>query len=248
MTVENNAKLEKIICSECGVVISENDDVCPFCGCPINTNNNKSKSSKNIAILCSIVVLLFICIISFYFINTSMILPQRKIAEVNTLISEYSQKSTLTQLEANQLSNAYDELTKKDSIDKAKFDQAIELRSIEKAAIGAVNDIKSILKSSDSFKLLDDVEVKDIEGGNGFYYVTVKYSAENSFGGTNDSSCCLAVSSSFEALFLNLSILTGNVDEVLNGTAAYSASLESKAKAYTIDSNRVMQNLNVKLS
>lgn len=212
----------------------------------VTTQNKKKYNGKIVAFI--IFAILAIIVVATFFVYTQIITPKKRIENVNSMITVLSAKETLTQIEVNELTELYNSLTEKEknNIDKAAYDKSIELRPIEKAAVSVAHEIKDVMRSSDSFKLLEDVKVKKAK--NLFsYYVLIKYSGQNGFGGTNDQTSCLGVSKSYSPVSLELSYLTGRTESVLNSTETYVLYIQSKEQEYIIDDERVMANIDLEV-
>lgn len=206
----------------------------------------KARKKKLVITIIVIVALAAIAVLCYHYYKNEMIKKQND--AVNAKIEECSKKPTLTQADVDDLVSSYNQLKDKKYVNETDLKNAIRLRPVELAAIGAIQDVKSVLKSSDSFKLKDKVKVKDILNGNGFYYVTIDYSAQNGFGADLDSASCLAVGKDYHIAMLPIAMLTDHVNELLNGTAAFSGSLDSKGQEYTIDKDRILNNIDYKVS
>ena len=212
----------------------------------VTTQNKKKSNCKIVALI--IFVIVAIAVVATFFVYTKIITPKKHIENVNSMITVLSEKEVLTQAEVNELTELYNSLTEKEknSIDKTAYDKSIELRPIEKAAVSVAHEIKGVMRSSDSFKVLEDVKVKKAEGLFS-YYVLIEYSGQNGFGGTNDHMSCLGVSESYSPVSLELSYLTGRTENVLKSTETYALYTKSKEQEYIIDDERVMANIDLEV-
>lgn len=212
----------------------------------VTEEKTKKPVKKLLFIVVSIAVIVALCV--GFFVYTQVIVPQKSIDKVNSMIASLTEKETLLQSEVEELTTAYENLgdKEKDGIDKAAYEKAIELRPIEKAAVSVAHEIKGVMRSSDSFKVLEDVKVKKAEGLFS-YYVLIEYSGQNGFGGTNDHMSCLGVTDTYSPLSLELSYLTGRTENVLKSTETYALYTKSKDTEYTIDANRVMANIDLEV-
>lgn len=113
--------------------------------------------------------------------------------------------------------NDYNGLSIKEQpfVDIGDIEQRVQLSNLDKAAIAACQYIRSSLKSSGSFKLLDVRIIDDLGGSTKYYLVNIKYSATNGFGAAIDSNSFQTISEKFENPWYGLGLLTGNVSTAL---------------------------------
>lgn len=170
---------------------------------------------------------------------------------VSDKITELSTSEAPTQEMINDVEKEYTALTDKQKelvANYSDFEPAKELRPVEKAALVAVKEIQSYLKSESSLEL-NSVTVKDatqdvnpndkVPLNN--YYVTVSYSATNSFGGRLDDSYCIDVNPDFKVGTFKGSILV-DMGDTMSISNEFSAKA-TKGETYKIDCERIMNNL-----
>ena len=190
------------------------------------------------------IAILLVCILSVSICACNN--DKKAIDEINKLIETTAQKETLTQAEVDLLLKKYNNLSdsQKELVDKASIDIAIELRPIEKAAVAAVKSVKNVMKSPSTFKLLNNVKVKEMTPPSlDTYIVGIEYSAQNGFGATIDNTSYIGISNKFYSTWLDLSMLTGKVEDVLNDSKMYLSYSKDKSPEYVIDQNRILNNL-----
>lgn len=136
-----------------------------------------------------------------------------------------------------EIKKEYDSLNKyeKKCIDITKLNSAMELSDTEKVALTVCKNVRSCMKSKDDFKV-QEVTVKDDLAKMKYYWVCVKYSGTNSFGGNMDKTSYFAVDSNFKDPFFALGTLSGNP---LESTTMLNAYIGSEQPEVTIDVDKI---------
>lgn len=137
------------------------------------------------------------------------------------------------------IENEYKKLSKKEQelLDISPIEDKKSLSKIEKAALSAVNNVKSVMKSKNDFKLYS-VSVKDDLKKMNFYWVKVKYSGTNSWGGSIDKTSFFPIDSEFSDPFFGLAAITG-MDDYLDNVTNFDAYTDCKEKEYDIDVEKI---------
>ena len=142
-------------------------------------------------------------------------------------------------IEAEKLYNNLETDEKKAITNYDKLEKVKELTNVEKAAVRAVEYVRDSLKDSSSLELID-VTVKDELARMKFYFVVIKYSATNSFGGRVENAACLSINSDFQDPFYPLAVLSGKVKEYIEGTNSYLEYIKSDQPEIVIDCDKIM--------
>ena len=154
--------------------------------------------------------------------------------------------------EINKLYEALNDNQKSQLSDPELLSKAIELTDYEKAAVGAVQQLRGQLKNQDSLEL-SQVNVR-IGGENttAAYYVLIKYSATNSFGAALDDTTCIDVTEDFSSLFWEMtrlfSRLGANADVDKQDMTIYNLYLHDSTDEMEVDCERIMENIDVDLT
>lgn len=155
---------------------------------------------------------------------------QNSIAEIN---------DTTTFSSLVEMKEKYDNLTQNEKklVDFSAVESRFELTDLEKAALEAAKNVKSCMKSEDSFKV-KRIRVKNDLDNMDFYWVLIEYSGDNSFGVSIDSTSCFGISSEFEDPFFPLAQLTG-IEDYLNGTTSYLEYVKCVKEEVEIDTEKI---------
>ncbi len=113
------------------------------------------------------------------------------------------------------------------------------MTNVEKAALAAAKNVRSLMKSKDSFKLRS-VSVKNDLKKMKFYWIKMEYSGINSWGASVDKMSCFSINSEFKDLFFGLAQITGNIDEYLDSWTNYDEYTDCKKKENNIDVEKIM--------
>jgi len=124
-------------------------------------------------------------------------------------------------------------------INITKIQTAMEMNDLEKAAVEACSNLRSAMKSKDNFQL-QSVTVKDDTEKMNFYWVLIKYSGTNSFGGTIDDTSCFGITPEFEDPFWGLSQITGKTSTYIKSTTSYLEYEKSSQPEVDIDVDKIM--------
>lgn len=124
-------------------------------------------------------------------------------------------------------------------INITKIQTAMEMNDLEKAAVEACSNLRSAMKSKDNFQL-QSVTVKDDTEKMNFYWVLIKYSGTNSFGGTIDDTSCFGITPEFEDPFWGLSQITGKTNTYIKSTTSYLEYEKSSQPEVDIDIDKIM--------
>ncbi len=143
-----------------------------------------------------------------------------------------------------EIQKTYDGLTLNEKSFVKNYDKVsskMELTTLEKAALGAVQTIRSVLKDKSSLKVYSIMAAdgKDSKG-KGYYYVYTKYSAANSFGANKDDTSLQTIDSDFKNPFIGLAQLTGTVSEAIYQSSFLDLWLKYKPQAEEIDVDKIM--------
>lgn len=127
----------------------------------------------------------------------------------------------------------------KELINITKIQTAMEMNDLEKAAVEACSNLRSAMKSKGDFRL-QSVTVKDDTEKMNFYWVLIKYSGTNSFGGTIDDISCFGITPEFEDPFWGLSQITGKTSTYIKSTTSYLEYVKSAQPEVDIDVDKIM--------
>ncbi|RKD29401.1 hypothetical protein [Lacrimispora algidixylanolytica] len=114
-----------------------------------------------------------------------------------------------------------------------------ELNEYDKASIVAIRYLKQILKNSESIKVSELNGKKDGE----WYFIKIKYSATNDFGGRKDDEACLDVSSEFKIGVISFFIENNDFKET-SDSFLIGYKNDIKSSEVSIDSDKVLDNIN----
>ena len=142
------------------------------------------------------------------------------------------------------IENEYKQLSKTEQklIDISTVDDRKSLTEIEKAALSAVNNVKSVMKSKNDFKLYS-VSVKNDLKKMKFYWVKVKYSGTNSWGASIDKTSFFPIDSEFKDPFFGLAAITG-MDKYLDNSTNFDAYTDCKEEEFKIDVEKINYYMN----
>ena len=139
------------------------------------------------------------------------------------------------------IENDYKKLTEGEQklLNIAPIAERKSLTNVEKAALAAAKNVRSLMKSKDSFKLRS-VSVKNDLKKMKFYWIKMEYSGINSWGASVDKMSCFSINSEFKDLFFGLAQITGNIDEYLDSWTNYDEYTDCKKKENNIDVEKIM--------
>lgn len=162
--------------------------------------------------------------------------------EINNLIDKLYDQLYRSQAEVDKLNELYNSLKEeyKDLVPNSdRIKQINELTQYEAYALAAANEVKENLKASDSFKLKElSIVVCDSDAISP-YFVSVRYSGTNSFGGEIDSSAFVDINAEGESIWWSLSALLGGLEE--NELLLYGDSLDHKINEYELYVERIIK-------
>lgn len=159
--------------------------------------------------------------------------------ELNKKIQDVDDKTPFSDiLEYVAEYDSMDSLTKV-LINMEKLQTAMEMNDLEKAAVEACSNLRSAMKSKENFRL-QSVTVKDDTEKMNFYWVLIKYSGTNSFGGTIDDTSCFGITPEFKDPFWGLSQITGNTSTYIKSTTSYLEYEKSSQPKVDIDIDKIM--------
>lgn len=170
---------------------------------------------------------------------------KNKAAEISKLINELELQPCRKQADIDKLNNLYESLKDefKGLVSNAeKIEKINELTEYEKFALTAANEVKNNLKSSGSFKLKEATVIKCTSKAISPYFVSVRYSGTNSFGGELDSSSFVDINKEGKSVWWSMSALLGGLKE--NELLLYNDSLKYKQEEYKIDIERIIRKMN----
>ncbi len=124
-------------------------------------------------------------------------------------------------------------------INITKIQAAMEMNDLEKAAVEACSNLRSAMKSKADFQL-QSVTVKDDTEKMNFYWVLIKYSGTNSFGGTIDDTSCFGITPEFEDPFWGLSQITGKTNTYIKSATSYLEYEKSLQPEIALDVDKIM--------
>jgi predicted nucleic acid-binding Zn ribbon protein len=144
-----------------------------------------------------------------------------------------------------EIKEKYDALNseEKNCVDYNNIQLAMELSDVENAALTGCKNIQSCMKSKDNFKV-NQVTVKDDIEKMSFYWVLIKYTGTNSFGGSVDSTSCFGIDPTFTDPFFGLAQITGGTSKYLDSTTSYLEYTDCDKTEITVDVDKIMYYLN----
>ena len=159
------------------------------------------------------------------------------LSQIAQKINDMSESTSFTEI-AN-VKKEYESLglDEKALMDISKLTSLMELSDIENAALAACKNIKSCMKSEDSFKIKGITVKNDLDSMH-FYWVLVEYSGTNSFGASVDNTSCFGITSEFEDPFFPLAQLTG-VSKYLNDTSSYNEYIGCDKTEIKVDADKI---------
>lgn len=163
--------------------------------------------------------------------------------EIDETITKLSSQTSRKQSDIDSLISKYDSLSdeQKKYVEKAdQIDKVLELTEYEKVSVAAIKALKKSLKNENSLKVKSITVAKGKSEAVSPYYAYIEYSAENSFGGTKDSSVTIDVTSKFVAGFWELSSILGGYDK--NELLLYNDYLNHSSNKVEVDVERTMSN------
>lgn len=134
--------------------------------------------------------------------------------------------------EYNKLSDIEKELIDITSIAKKK-----ELSDEEKAALAVAKNVRSVMLSKNDFKV-NELYVKNDLNKMNFYFVKIKYTGTNSFGGSIDRTSFFPVDDEYKDPFFGLAAITG-MDEYLDSVTNYNQYEDCKKKEQKVDVEKI---------
>lgn len=178
-----------------------------------------------------------------------------ELASFEEKAKDLSKQTVKKQSDIDEINKAYNALNddqKKQLEDSDLLAKATELTDYEKAAVSAVKQLRSQLKNQDSL-VLSQVNVRmGGENTTAAYYVLVKYSATNSFGGAIDDTTCIDVTKDFSSLFWEMtrlfSRLGANADVDEQDMTIYNLYLHNSTDEMEVDCDRIMENIDAALT
>lgn len=169
---------------------------------------------------------------------------KNKAAEISKKISELVAQKCRKQVDVDEINALYDSLNNKykNLVKNAdKIFEINELTQYEEYALTAADLVKNSLKSSASFKLKGVTVIIGNSKAISPYYVSVRYSGTNSFGGELDSLSFVDINKKGKSTLWLMSSLLGGLKE--NELLLYDDSLKNKQEEYEIDPERVMKKM-----
>lgn len=172
---------------------------------------------------------------------------QEQANSLNQTLEEMAARPTVTQEEVDSIEEQIKLLNEDVAalIDMDLYNEAIELRPVEKSAITAVESLAAFLKNKSSLELYS-VSVKEGIGPEGVDLVLVDYSAANSFGANVDGSECIDVNrddwSTQTYDYMNFYIYLGGSESEINDLKSKLATIYSlsEQEAVSVDPMRIM--------
>ena len=164
-----------------------------------------------------------------------------KINELQTKINDILSQESVQYKEVIELENIYESLSSEEQSYIENIEELQKLKELDewdKAAIVAVNFLKSVLKDGNSLELIE-IDIKE----EGLYYVKINYSATNSFGGRKEDIVCIDVTSEFETGLIALSLLNGNFSKSSN--TLLGGYIGFDVEEHSVDCDKIMDNLDV---
>lgn len=169
----------------------------------------------------------------------------KKIADdISKLMNELIDQPCRKQAEVDKLNELYDSLEEEyHSLisNPEQIEKINELTQYESYALSAANEVKNRLKSSDSFKLKEASVVVGSSKAISPYFVSIRYSGTNSFGGEKDSSSFIDINKDGKSVWWSMSTLLGGLEE--NELLLYNDSLKHKQDEYEIDPERIIKKM-----
>lgn len=165
-------------------------------------------------------------------------------AEISNMIDVLANQLCRKQEDVDKLNSLYNDL-KEEYRDLVSNSNQIEeinaLSQYETYALAAANEIKNSLKASDSFKLKEITFTTCKKGSLSPYYVSVRYSGTNSFGGEKDTSSFVDINEEGKSIWWSMSAILGGLKD--NELLMYNDCLKHKDQEYVIDPERIIQNM-----
>lgn len=165
-------------------------------------------------------------------------------SEISNMIDVLANQLCRKQEDVDKLNSLYNDL-KEEYRDLVSNSNQIEeinaLSQYENYALAAVKEIKNSLKASDSFKLKEITLTTCKTGSLSPYYVSVRYSGTNSFGGEKDTSSFVDINEEGKSVWWSMSALLGGLED--NELLMYGDCLKHKDQEYVIDPERIIKNM-----
>lgn len=165
-------------------------------------------------------------------------------SEISDMIDKLANQSYRKQEDVDKLNSLYNELKEEYHNLVTNSNQIEEINALtpyENYALAAANEIRDSLKASDSFKLKEITLTTCKTGSLSPYYVSVRYSATNSFGGEKDTSSFIDINEDGDSIWWSMSALLGGLED--NELLMYGDCLKHKDQDYTIDPERIIKNM-----
>lgn len=172
------------------------------------------------------------------------VLAKESATKISDMIDTLIKQPCRKQEDVDKLNNSYDNLKEEYRSLVSNANQIAEINSLsqyESYALAAANEIKNSLKASDSFKLKEITLTTCKTGGVSPYYVSVRYSGTNSFGGEKDNSSFVDINAEGKSVWWSMSALLGGLED--NELLMYSDCLKHKDQEYIIDPERIVKNM-----
>lgn len=159
------------------------------------------------------------------------------IVKISNEIAAFDESSEFTDiLEIKKQFESLNE-NERELIDINKLESLMELSPIENASLAACKNIQSCMISEEDFKISEITVKDDLEEMN-FYWVLIKYSGTNRFGGNIDKTSCFGIDSDFKDPFFGLAQITG-VSKYLDSTVSYNEYTKSKKQEISVDVDKI---------
>lgn len=169
---------------------------------------------------------------------------QKIVDEISILIDELADQPCRKQAEVDELNELYSSLKEEYHnliSNPEQIEKINELTQYESYALSAANEVKTHLKASDSFKLKEVSVIVGNEKAISPYFVSIRYSGTNSFGGEKDASSFVDINAKGESAWWSMSALLGGLEE--NELLLYNDSLKNKQSEYEIDPERIVRKM-----